>query len=412
MPQLRIALCLGFALAAVCESAESQFPHLRTGVRAGGLLGRSDLADEVRVRGSLFVRHPVVAPLHFELNVGYGRLGGGEHETDLGIGAGRLLLAPAAALRWTPYLFAGVGLVRHDIDRLSPRNTPGRQRIGWTATAPGGGGVTLRLSRRLAVELEAEYTYTLRDDLDGAALSKGNDGFWSLGFGLVFRRGAGTHRPLLPVPLEDSEVAMFRDRDGDGLSDWDETRIYFTNPLMVDSDGDKLGDGDEVTSYRTSPNRRDTDNDGMADGRELDLGFDPLVTDHVGEAPVDVSPELAARVPLRPLFFPSGAAGLTARDSTYLEGVAQYLLHNEDAELEVLGHSDNLGTWQQNLRLSGRRCGAVRDYLVSLGVDHSRLILEAFGERQPIAANDTPQGRAKNRRVELAWVPPAPPTLD
>ncbi|GEM_PF-6769796 len=66
------------------------------------------------------------------------------------------------------------------------------------------------------------------------------------------------------------------DTDGDGLSDTDETDVYFTNPLVFDTDNDGLSDGQEELQYNTNPNNFDTDGDGVGDGTEVSLGTDPL----------------------------------------------------------------------------------------------------------------------------------------
>jgi OOP family OmpA-OmpF porin len=66
------------------------------------------------------------------------------------------------------------------------------------------------------------------------------------------------------------------------------------------------------------------------------------------------------------------------------------------------GHTDNYGSDQYNEGLAQRRANAVRDYLVQHGVDSSRLDVSSYGERMPVADNATKQGRAKNRRVEIA----------
>lgn len=74
-----------------------------------------------------------------------------------------------------------------------------------------------------------------------------------------------------------------------------------------------------------------------------------------------------------------------------------------DPNLQVLieGHTDSVGSDEYNMKLSGQRAGAVWRYLVSKGIDSSRLQARGLGEAQPIASNDTAEGRAKNRRVEL-----------
>jgi OOP family OmpA-OmpF porin len=68
------------------------------------------------------------------------------------------------------------------------------------------------------------------------------------------------------------------------------------------------------------------------------------------------------------------------------------------------GHTDAVGTDQYNMRLSLRRANAVRDYLIAGGISASRIRAEGFGESQPVASNETAEGRAQNRRVELRVV--------
>lgn len=75
--------------------------------------------------------------------------------------------------------------------------------------------------------------------------------------------------------------------------------------------------------------------------------------------------------------------------------------------LEVIiavGHTDNIGTMAYNQKLSERRANAVKEYLVSKGVEKNRVYTEGKSYTQPIASNKTAEGRAKNRRVEIEMV--------
>jgi outer membrane protein OmpA-like peptidoglycan-associated protein len=73
-------------------------------------------------------------------------------------------------------------------------------------------------------------------------------------------------------------------------------------------------------------------------------------------------------------------------------------------KLEIAGHTDNVGDDNLNLVLSKKRAEALKSYLMSQGIEESRLLTLFYGETKPIATNDTPEGRQKNRRVEMKIV--------
>ena len=79
---------------------------------------------------------------------------------------------------------------------------------------------------------------------------------------------------------------------------------------------------------------------------------------------------------------------------------ATYVLkRNPDMTVQIEGHTDSQGPAEYNLDLSTRRAQAVKDHLIKNGIDGNRLTVKGFGEANPIANNDTPAGRAENRRV-------------
>ncbi len=73
--------------------------------------------------------------------------------------------------------------------------------------------------------------------------------------------------------------------------------------------------------------------------------------------------------------------------------------------IDVLGHTDSTGSDAHNEDLSQRRAGSVANYFSSQGVLYDRMMVRGFGERMPIASNETPQGRQQNRRVEIRIAP-------
>ncbi len=84
-----------------------------------------------------------------------------------------------------------------------------------------------------------------------------------------------------------------------------------------------------------------------------------------------------------------------------LDRVAQILKDNPSLRVEIQGHTDSIGSEEYNQKLSLRRAQAVADYLASHGIQADRMRVTGFGESDPVASNDTEEGRAKNRRVQI-----------
>jgi OmpA-OmpF porin, OOP family len=88
-------------------------------------------------------------------------------------------------------------------------------------------------------------------------------------------------------------------------------------------------------------------------------------------------------------------------ENSELNHLAEELLENAEVKILISGHTDNVGAPDKNLKLSRERAEAVKAYLVYKGVDANRISCQGVGPREPIASNNTPEGRLKNRRVEF-----------
>jgi len=104
---------------------------------------------------------------------------------------------------------------------------------------------------------------------------------------------------------------------------------------------------------------------------------------------------------LEGVHFDLNSANLSQESYSILDHVAEELRDNPHVRVEIQGHTDEVGTPEYNQDLSQRRAETVRDYLVSKGVKEDRLVPKGYGATRPVASNDTEEGRAKNRRVEL-----------
>jgi outer membrane protein OmpA-like peptidoglycan-associated protein len=106
-------------------------------------------------------------------------------------------------------------------------------------------------------------------------------------------------------------------------------------------------------------------------------------------------------VNLSDVLFDTGSAALKPGAREKLARVAGILLSHPDLKLQIEGHTDSVGDADYNQRLSESRADSVRAYLVAQGIASSAVGTAGFGENQPVASNDTPAGRQRNRRVEL-----------
>ncbi|MDG3582920.1 OmpA family protein [Galbibacter pacificus] len=99
--------------------------------------------------------------------------------------------------------------------------------------------------------------------------------------------------------------------------------------------------------------------------------------------------------------FDTDKATLKPEGKTAIWEIGHVLKNNTNLKMAVHGYTDNIGNQAHNITLSEQRAQAVVTELASLGISKSRLTAEGFGSQSPIADNTTPEGRAKNRRVEL-----------
>jgi len=104
---------------------------------------------------------------------------------------------------------------------------------------------------------------------------------------------------------------------------------------------------------------------------------------------------------LNNLIFARGKASIDPKSYSELDEVAQMMKENSRIEIQLEGHTDNVGSPKANLQLSEERVEAVKKYLASQGVNKNRIKTQAFGGTQPLRNEMTPEARAKNRRVEM-----------
>jgi len=175
--------------------------------------------------------------------------------------------------------------------------------------------------------------------------------------------------------------------------------------VVIDTDQDGVVDssdrcpetpaGTGVDSTGCEP---DSDKDGVADSR------DQCPATVAGAAVNDDGCALFETT-LTGVNFEVNSADLMPEAKQVLDTVAESLVAFSSVRIEVQAHTDSLGRKDDNQVLSDARALSVVAYLVEKGVDRDRLMPRGFGEDQPVASNDTAEGRAKNRRVVFSVVP-------
>ena len=219
------------------------------------------------------------------------------------------------------------------------------------------------------------------------------------------------------------------DTDGDGVPDGIDACPDSPKGSKVDAtgcppDSDRDGVTDDKDACPDTPQGtpvdargcpKDSDGDGVTDdkdrcpntpaGTEVDASGCPAAPPP--PPPPPEPPEEVKRVfngVLEGVNFATNKATLTSDSKQILDRVAQTLSEWPDVKVEVGGHTDSQGNDAYNQKLSQARAESVMNYLVSKGIDASRLTAVGYGEAQPLGDNNSAAGRAKNRRVELKQI--------
>jgi outer membrane protein OmpA-like peptidoglycan-associated protein len=116
---------------------------------------------------------------------------------------------------------------------------------------------------------------------------------------------------------------------------------------------------------------------------------------------IPTAKEIKEKLVLEGIQFASGSSTISARSYMVLDEVVASLKGYPEVNLTIQGYTDSVGKESTNLRLSQSRAESVMNYFIGKGINPTRLKAVGFGELNPIANNNTPEGRAKNRRIEL-----------
>ena len=241
----------------------------------------------------------------------------------------------------------------------------------------------LLLSSCASQMTQDEHEYCIwRTALAGTVIgSVGGVGGAAAGGGAGAALGAFICGPVGAEPVAEPMMEKPLDSDGDGVPDSHDKCPGTPKGVKVDSHGCAL----------------DSDNDGVADYMDQCPGTSAGVTVDSAGCPLPGETLLI----LENVNFDFNSAQLTSESEVILDQAVKVLKQNSGVNVDIEGHTDSRGAESYNQQLSEKRAASVRDYLISRGVDGSRLMSTGKGENSPVASNDTKEGRRKNRRVEF-----------
>ncbi|TXH58559.1 MAG: OmpA family protein [Bacteroidia bacterium] len=202
------------------------------------------------------------------------------------------------------------------------------------------------------------------------------------------------------------------DTDGDGVLDYLDGCPTVHGPKenngcpWPDTDGDGLLDKDDECPNLAGPLKnkgcpfQDTDNDGVLD-KDDECPSTPGPVENKGCPKIEKEVEEILQTAFDNLEFETAKDIIKDASKPSLLELAKVLVKKPTWGLQISGHTDNVGDDQKNMILSKKRAEAVKNFMINEGIDASRLNVLYFGETMPIADNNTPEGRQKNRRVEM-----------
>lgn len=299
---------------------------------------------------------------------------------------------PEAA--WNPYVSLGGGHAKFGLGDTISYTTAGTDHDETRVNL--GAGFRYNVSDGISIRADLREFHGIDESTF--------DTMVSLGLSWAFARTVAGPAPKTPPPPADS--------DGDGVPDNRDQCPGTSVGTRVDNTGcEPDGDRDGVADSRdqcpdtvsgAEVDRRgcelDSDNDGVVNSQDR-------CPDTAAGAKVDAEgcegvTETVDTIELR-VQFPNNSSVIDHAYDTEIRQVADFMQKYPDTRVEIAGHADSSGKAAYNKSLSQRRAEAVAARLTGpLGVDPARVSAVGYGEAEPIASNDTPAGRAQNRRVE------------
>ncbi|WP_017258472.1 DUF6089 family protein [Pedobacter arcticus] len=300
----------------------------------------------------------------------------------------------------TPYISAGAGLMGYrptTTDLANAESTLNGGENIHELVVPVGVGLKFMVARGVNIDLGYKMNFVDTDNLDGYRRGESADKF-SYGYaGLEFALG-NKAKPQLAFAnpaaiLEKNYIAKYDALKAElDANKNDPAMADKVNKLSSDADGDGVSD-----FYDKCPN---TPAGVAVDGAGCPLPVSKTIVQKPVTYIISEEDKKVVADAIKNLEFDLAKATIRSTSFATLDKVAD-LISSKNLSLKLAGHTDSQGSDAYNMKLSKERAESVKAYLVSKGVNASRIEATGYGESQPIDTNATAKGRQNNRRVEF-----------
>jgi outer membrane protein OmpA-like peptidoglycan-associated protein len=370
-------------IATCCIGTQSwaQFKNPKNvwGLSVGGSHGSNATKDQWDMQYRGYFQHEVIPDrLLGQLGLGYTALvGSGTYSSYMGILDLRALYTPFSLPNLNPYIYGGAGVVKVLKNGSS-----------FLPIVPLGAGIQTRIANGVIMDINTGYSIVFSDDLDGIVRSDNNlnsltngkhDGFYGVTLGVSFSLGSDDNE----VTTQQQQLDAAEARRVRELAAAEAVRVK----QQAQSEAVRVKQqADAKAAAKLAKEAAD------ADAR--------LLVAHTSRDTV-IAFVKGKSIVLRGINFEFNKATLMKDSEVILFRAHRALMANPDIHIVITGHTDNIGNKESNQTLSLERAQTVRNWLVERGVTSSRLRTVGRGQNEPVATNETEDGRAQNRRMEF-----------
>jgi len=411
----RFILCTLLVVAfGMYSHVQAQFKVAREawGVSLGGALGDNANSDKWGYQARGFFQLEFVPALLGQVGVGYSDFNApGLYSAQLLTADFRLMVVPFSLANVNPYVYGGFGLSK----TLNITNSD------WLSFIPFGLGAQTMISSGLMLQVSGGYNLSLSDKLDGRTrtndnnfLTNGkNDGFSVFSVGLAFTIGNGDEEATESQKTELAEAEARRvkqqaDADAEAqrvraATDAETQRVKAAaDAQRVKQQADADAEAQRVKAATDAEAQRVKEASDAEARRVKDLA-DAEARRLAAQKSNDTVIVLVKgkTVILKGVNFEFNKATLTKYSETILWRAYNAMVANPEVSVVITGHTDNVGSQKYNQALSLKRAQSVKNWLVEKGIASKRMRTVGRGMNEPIASNDTEEGRLQNRRMEF-----------